>query len=330
LVGFARLRSQLLDQIRVHEGAALTLTRRALAAGFCTLPMVTRAAGKPVRLGLQKAGSLVLLHQQGVPGLDVEWVEFNSGPAIMEAINAGAVDFAGCGDTPPIFAQAAGVEMLYVGAQPNRGANIGIVVHADGPIHTVGDLRGKRLAFTKGSTVQNLVVRCLAAAGLKLSDTQVAFLSVADAASAFRSGSVDAFAAWDPYFGIAEAEPNVRVLTTGEGVAPTNFFFVASKRFALGQPDSLMTLLDAINVAAGWAKSHPEQVAQTMAAVTNVPIGPQRVVAARTLFAVQAMDPAIIAQQQTIADSFRDLHIIPVHVDVAAAVWMPPRSIIPV
>ena len=306
------------------------LTRRALGAGLAALPMVARAAAKPVRLGLQKAGSLVLLRQQGIPGLAVDWVEFNSGPAIMEAINAGAVDFAGCGDTPPIFAQAAGVDMLYVGAQPNKGANIGIVVRADGPIHGVSDLRGKRLAFTKGSTVQNLVVRYLATAGLKLSDMQVAFLSVADAASAFRSGSVDAFAAWDPYFGIVEAEPNVRVLTTGEGVAPTNFFFVASTRFAAGQPETLMTLLNAINVAAGWAKSHPEQVAQTMAAVTNVPIGPQRVVAARTLFAVQAMDPAIIAQQQTIADSFRDLRIIPTQVDVAAAIWTPPRPIIPV
>ena len=84
------------------------LTRRALGAGLAALPMVARAADKPVRLGLQKAGSLVLLRQQGVPGLGVEWVEFNSGPAIMEAINAGAVDFAGCGDTPPIFAPGGG------------------------------------------------------------------------------------------------------------------------------------------------------------------------------------------------------------------------------
>ncbi len=307
----------------------MMLTRRVFGTGLAAFPVAARAAGRPVRLGLQKAGSLVLLRQQGVPGLEVEWVEFNSGPAIMEAINAGAVDFAGCGDTPPIFAQAAGVEMLYVGAQPNKGANIGIVVKADGPIRNVADLRGKRLAFTKGSTVQNLVVRALAAAGLTLADVQIAFLPVADAASAFRGGSVDAFAAWDPYFGIAESEPGVRVLTTGEGVAPTNFFFVASKRFALGQADTVMILLDAINVAAAWAKSHPEQVAQTMAAVTNVPIGPQRLVAARTLFAVQAMDGAIIAQQQAIADGLQTLRIIPAHVDVAAAVWTPPRPIIP-
>ncbi len=310
------------------------LTRRTLAAGLCAMPLAAGfaavAASTPVRLGLQKAGSLVLLRQQGqltLPGRAVQWVEFNSGPAIMEAMNAGAVDFAGCGDTPPIFAQAAGADLLYVGAQPNSGANIGIVVQADGPIHNVADLRGKRLAFTKGSTAQNLVVRALASVGLRPSDVQIAYLPMADAASAFHSGSVDALAAWDPYFGIAQSQPGVRVLTTGAGVAPTNFFFMATRAFATQQIDALMTILDAINGAAAWASANPERVAQTMAEVTGVPLGPQRIVAARTLFAVQAMDPAIVAQQQAIADSFRDLHIIPARVDVAAAVWTPPRPI---
>lgn len=277
-----------------------------------------------MRIGLQKAGSLVLLRQPGwLDGLGrpVQWVEFPSGPAIMEAMNAGSVEFAGCGDTPPIFAQAGGSDLVYVGAQPNDGANIGIVVRADGPIRSIADLRGKRLAFTRGSTVQNLVVRGLASAGLRLVDVQVAQLPVADGAAAFHTGAVDAFAAWDPYFGIAQSQPGVRVLLTGAGVAPTNFFFMATRGFTTAQPGMVRQLLDTINAAAAWAKANPDQVAQTMSTITGVPIEPERIVAARTLFAVQPMDAAIVAQQQAIADSFFDLHIIPRRIDVAAAVW---------
>lgn len=300
--------------------------RRALA-GLLALPLaaprVARAAGS-VRIGYQKNGSLVLIRQQRrleAIGLAAEWVEFQSGPPILEALNAGAIDFGATGDTPPIFAQAAGAALLYVGGQPVDGRSSGLLVPRESPIASLADLRGRRVAFTKGSSAHNFVVRALASAGLKPSDIQHVNLQPPDAAAAFRSGALDAWAIWDPFFAIAELEPTTRVLTTAQGVAPSNSFFLASARFAATQPGTIATLLEAINDVAGWAAANPEALATSLAEVTGVPLAAQRVAAPRGVYAVQRIDAAIIAQQQAIADSFAALRIIPARIDIRQAVW---------
>ncbi len=305
------------------------VTRRTLAgtivAGLSVLALPAIAATR-VRIGYQKNGSLVIVRKQQrleALGLAPQWVEFSSGPPLLEALNAGAVDFGATGDTPPIFAQAAGADLLYVGAQPAPGSNSAILVRADGPIRTLEDLRGRRVAFTKGSSAHNVLLKALARAGLKPADIQPVYLQPPDAGAAFRTGAIDAWSIWDPFYAIAQEDPATRVLTTAEGVAPSNSFFLASRAFATAQPAAILTLLDAINGAADWAKDNPEPLAQTLSAVTGVPLPAQRVAAARGLYAVQPLDDKIIAQQQEIADTFAALRIIPAKVDVRAAVWRP-------
>lgn len=308
----------------------MRLTRRTLAAGLAAAlaaPAVARAAAPVrVRIGYQKNGSLVIVRQQNrlVPaGLEPEWVEFSSGPPMLEALNAGAVDFGAVGDTPPIFAQAAGIDLLYVGGQPTPGANSAILVRADGPVHTLADLKGRRVAFARGSSAHNVLVQALARAGLTPADIQPVNLQPADAGAAFRTGAVDAWSIWDPFYAVAEADPGTRVLTTAEGVAPSNSFFLASRGFVARAPAAVQTLLDTINGAADWARANPEELARTMAAVTGVPLAAQRVAALRGIYAVQPMDDAIVARQQAIADTFAGLRLIPARIDVRSAVWRP-------
>jgi aliphatic sulfonates family ABC transporter substrate-binding protein len=306
------------------------LSRRSLAGAALLLPVfaaVGHARAVPLRIGYQKNGSLVIVRQQnGLKALPavVEWVEFTSGPPILEALNAGAIDFCATGDTPPIFAQAAGADVIYVGGQPIVGINSAILVRQDSPVRTLADLRGKRVAYTKGSSAHNFVVQALASVGMKPADIQSVFLQPPDAGAAFRNGSLDAWAIWDPFYAIAAADPGVRVLTTAEGVAPTNSFFLARRAFADQNPALVLAVLDAINVAAAWARAHPEELVEIMAQVTGVPLAAQRVAAPRGVYAVQPMDQAIIARQQAIADSFADLKIIPARIDIRSAVWKPP------
>jgi aliphatic sulfonates family ABC transporter substrate-binding protein len=277
-----------------------------------------------VRIGYQKNGSLVIVRQQqrlSALKLPVDWVEFSSGPPMLEALAGGAIDFGATGDTPPIFAQAAGSDLLYVGGQPVSGANQAILVPNGGPIRQVSDLRGKRLAFTRGSSAHNMVVKVLASAGMTPADIQPVNLQPPDAAAAFRAGALDAWAVWDPFFAVAELEPTTRVLTSAEGVAPTNSFFLASRDFTRNAPEILEAVLRTINEAASWARENPDELARVMSAVTGVPLAAQRIAAPRGVYAVQPMDAAIIAKQQEIADSFFHLHIIPARIDVAAAVW---------
>lgn len=305
------------------------LTRRGLgAAAFAlSLPSLARAAGR-VRIGYQKNGSLAIMRQQRrleAQALAAEWVEFSSGPPLLEALNAGAIDFGATGDTPPIFAQAAGAELLYVGGQPVSGVSEAVLVRADSLIRTPADLRGKRVAFTKGSSAHYMVVQILASAGLRPADIQAVNLQPPDAGAAFRTGALDAWAVWDPFFAIAELEPTTRTLISAEGVAPSNSFFLASRAFTEREPGTVLALLDAINATADWARANPEALAQTLAGITGVPLAAQRVSAARGIYAVQPMDEAIIARQQSVADTFAALRVIPSRIDVRAAVWRPER-----
>jgi sulfonate transport system substrate-binding protein len=313
--------------------SSFRLSRRRLTAAALLLPTVgvpvrSRAA-VPLRIGYQKNGSLVVVRQQrrlDVLPATVEWVEFASGPPILEGLNAGAIDFCATGDTPPIFAQAAGADLVYVGGQPIAGRNSAILVRQDSSIRTLSDLRGKRVAYTKGSSAHNFVVKALALAGMAPSDIQSVFLQPPDAGTAFRSGSIDAWAIWDPFYAIAAAEPGTRVLTTAEGVAPSNSFFLARRAYADQQPALILGLLNAINGAADWARTHPDALADIMAQVTGVPLATQRVAAPRGVYAVQPMDQTIIDQQQEIADMFARLRIIPARIDIRKALWSPPAA----
>ncbi len=143
-----------------------TITRRLMSllllSTLIAAPLMARSAPteKQFRVGYQKNGLLLILKQQetlakrlAAQGVAVQWVEFQSGPPLLEALNAGGIDFGATGDTPPIFAQAAGAAVVYVGFLPAPGASSAILVQKGGSIATLADLRGKKIAFTKGSSV---------------------------------------------------------------------------------------------------------------------------------------------------------------------------------
>lgn len=307
-----------------------TLLQAGLALG---LPIAARAAPTPspateLRIGMQKIGPLVVLRkqrtlEQSLSGLKVSWVEFNSGPPIMEALNARSIDFAYSGDAPPIFAQAAGVDMVYVGYQHNNGANEGLLVHQDSPVKTVADLKGHRIGVTRGSSAHNFVLQVLNHAGMTLADIQVSYLQPSDAAAAFRQGGIDAWAIWDPFFAVAEQDPQTRVLTTGVGVSPTNNFFLARRAYADDNPALMSTLVHTLNDTAEWTRSHQEELTQLMSQLTGVDVAAERVATGRGSFTAALLDDGVIAQQQQIADTFFQQRVIPAHLDIRAAVWTP-------
>jgi sulfonate transport system substrate-binding protein len=107
-----------------------------------------RAQGsvKEIRVGYQKNGVLVIARQQAAlenhfkpAGIEVKWVEFSSGPPMMEAMNVGSVDYGAVGDSPPVFAQAAGAAIVYAAGQPVTNGQ-GILVPADSSIRSIAVL----------------------------------------------------------------------------------------------------------------------------------------------------------------------------------------------
>lgn len=290
------------------------------------------AVPKELRVGYQKTGVLVITRQQGVLerrlgkfGIAVKWIEFTSGPPLLEAMNAGSVDLGAVGDSPPIFAQAAGAAVVYVaGAPVNNGQ--AILVKPDSPLRSLADLKGKRVAFTKGSSAHNVVIAALEKAGLTYADITPTYLSPADAGAAFARDSVDVWAVWDPFFAIAQKSQGARVLVNATDVIKTFSFYLANRDFAARYPKSLNEALGGLAEAANWAESNRGEVAKALAAVTGVSLEAQTIAANRASFPFGPITPEIIASQQAIADRFHRLGLIPRQIAVREAVWTAPST----
>ncbi|MFD0938495.1 aliphatic sulfonate ABC transporter substrate-binding protein, partial [Methylobacterium trifolii] len=244
-----------------------TLLATALAAA--SLPTVRARAAEPgvLRIGYQKNGILVVARQQGAIekrlaglGHSVRWIEFSFGPPLLEALSLDGIDLGQVGDSPPIFAQAAGANIVYVAAQEAGGSGAGILVPKGSPIRTLSDLKGKRVAFAKASSAHNFTVAALEKAGLTYADIEPVTLAPADAAAAFARGSVDAWTIWDPYFAIAEGGDGVRVLALSSEVAPPNTFFLANRSFAESRGPVIAEALDALGGVARWCEANRGEV----------------------------------------------------------------------
>ncbi|WP_427024949.1 sulfonate ABC transporter substrate-binding protein [Aureimonas ureilytica] len=289
---------------------------------------------KTFNVGFQKNGLLVVARNQRLiekalepRGIAVNWVEFQAGPPLLEAMNVGSIDFGTTGDTPPIFAQAAGADIVYVAALPSRGRNSAILVPETSPIRSLADLKGKRLAFTRGSSAHNVAVVALEKAGLTLKDVTPVFLSPADAGAAFATGSIDAWSIWDPFYAGAELNQGARVLAGGEAILrTTNSFFLANARFAKSHPDIVQTGIDALGQAGLWAEANRDGVAEALSAATGVPVAIQKRTAERGEFRASPVTPEIVAQQQAVADRFASLKLIPKPIDIASRVWRASQS----
>jgi len=307
------------DFLRFSAGAAAltALSPRAFA----------QSGVKEIRVGYQKNGVLVITRQQAAlekhfapQGIEVKWVEFSSGPPMMEAMNVGSVDYGAVGDSPPVFAQAAGAAIVYAAGQPITNGQ-GILVPKDAPIRSIAELKGKRIGFTKGSSAHNIVVQTLEKAGLTYADITPVYLTPPDAGPAFANGSVDAWAIWDPYFAIGETKQNGRILINAREVTKTNSFYIANRDFANNHGPVLQQIVDVTTATARWAEQHRDEVARSLAAVTGIPLDIQIIAANRSSFVVGPITEDVIATQQGVADRFHKLGLIPKRIVVRDIVW---------
>ncbi len=185
-------------------------------------------------------------------GITVQWVEFQSGPPLVEALNAGAIDFGYTATRRRFLPKLPVSTSSYVAAEPNPGPSNAIVVRDAAGIKTLADLRGKKIAVTKGSSAQNVLVQVLAKAHIPYTDVTPVYLQPADAGAALRSGSVDAWAIWDPFYALAEKFPGVHKLTDAAASPPSNSFFLASSAFAKENPGILRDIVTEVETVTKW------------------------------------------------------------------------------
>jgi sulfonate transport system substrate-binding protein len=270
---------------------------------------LSELSGLTLQVGDQKGGTEALLRAAGA--LDnlpykVAFSTFTSGPPQVEAATAGKIDFAITGNSPPIFGTASNAKVKVVAAYDGGGNGDQILVHADSPIRSISDLRGKSIVVGKGSSAHGHILGQLDKAGLSVSDVKLVFLQPADALSAFKQHQADAWAIWDPYTAQAAAQLPVRSIGQARDVTNGNWFGIASDA-ALADPKrntALADLLVRFEKAARWAKDHPQQWADSYAAAVGLDPKVAAVTQGRSLRLPTELDDEIVASEQKLADLF--------------------------
>src|SRR5580700_2681748 len=287
---------------------------------------LTQNADNVLRIGYQKYGTLVLLKARGslekrlaAMHVEVKWTEFPAGPQLLEGLNVGSIDFGTAGEAPPIFAQAAGADLVYVGYEPPASAGEAILVPKNSSIKTVAELKGKKVALNKGSNVHFLLVKLLQRAGVNYNDVDTIFLTPADARAAFERGSVDAWAIWEPFLAAAQRQTDARILADGNGVVSNHQFFLAARSYAKKREDVIAIILDELATVDQWAKTDTKEAAAALEPQIGLDQATLELALSRGGYGVTPVNDAVLAEQQRVADAFYDLKLIPKHINVRDA-----------
>jgi sulfonate transport system substrate-binding protein len=265
-------------------------------------------------------GAQALLTAAGLIGklpFKVAWSDFTSGPPMLQAMGAGAVDVGGVGNAPPVFAAAGGSKIAIVGAYRANPLGSALLVPKNSPITSVAQLRGKRIAVAQGSSADYHLLTVLTKAGLTVHDVTLTYLQPAEGLAALSSGHVDAWDIWSPFIEQGEVQDNARALVTGTGYGSPYSFAVAS-RAALADPARAAAIGDYLKLVAqahAWASSHLSAWAAVWAKASGLP--DRVMVKAATDAASNAVPitPAVISSEQHVSDAFTSAGLIPVHVN---------------
>ena len=254
-------------------------------------PHEAQSAALPVgvlKIGDQRGGVRALMTASGalndVP-YRVEWAEMPAAAPLLEALSAGAIDLGGVGGAPFAFAYSNGAPVKavlgsrYATIDPQSGKSSAILVPKASPLHTVADLRGRRLATIKGSAGQDTALRILQRAGIDPTSVHFVYLSNGDAKAAMTSGSVDAWSTWGTYVGIAVNEGGSRILADATGLnGPDRIAGVlaAGDKSLDAKRPLVRDFLERYLKARAWAGTHREAYAAQIAKETGVPLAAVR------------------------------------------------------
>lgn len=303
------------------------------AAGLALAGCGQKAERKELVFATQKNGIPFLAETRGdfakrlqARGIGpVKWVEFASGPPLIEAIRAGAVDVGLVGDAPVIYALAADTDFHYVAAQRFPGLiGSGLLVPGKSNVQSLAALKGKRIAYTKGSSAEFVLAAALKQVGLTLKDIVIANLSPGDAQTALANGSVDAWVIWDPFFTLAQLKGGARKIALPPSDLDTISYYVASGDFVRERTDVLRATLDELRTEAAWGNANRDFYRDQVAKATRLPPQVLEGMMAQYkdfLFSVDPVTQAVIANEQRVGDYLFEAGVIPKKIDAAKAAW---------
>lgn len=277
-----------------------------------------------VTIGYQKADSVDIARNRGVfakkmkaKGYKVVFKEFQDGTALTTALKSGDIDYARVGDVPPVSAQANGLDFVYVGAGSDKVKGSGLEVKKNGDIQSLSDLKGKTIAYTKGTSSQYFVLRLLKKAGLTTSDVKLVSMDQSSAAVAFSKGTIDAWATWDPYTSTAEVNADAKLLVNDTGLAKNREFIVSTAKYASANKTVSKYLIKYLGQDMKWANTHKAKLVTMLQKSLGLKKSILEKMVARRYYAMGTMTASILKEQQSIADVFYEEGVISKQLDVS-------------
>ena len=278
-----------------------------------------------VTIGYQKADPVDIARQHGelikkmkAKGYQVVFKEFSDGAALMTALKSGAIDSARVGDTPPVTAKAAGTDIALIAAGATKEYGSGILVGKNSQITNLKQLKGKTIAYQKGTAAQYLIIQALKKAGLSTNDVKLVNMDQSSASVAFAKGSVDAWVTWDPYTATAQVNQGAKLLTNGTGLAKNRDFLISTQNYAKTHTALSKLLTTYINDDMTWANNHHTQLIAMLSKTLKLSDAViQKMVERRTYaMALVKADSSIVDEENQIANTFYQEGVVTEKVDM--------------
>jgi sulfonate transport system substrate-binding protein len=250
----------------------------------------TAQAAAPAEVHLDYAyyspTSLVLKHfgwlEKALPESKVSWVLSQGSNRSLEYLNSGGIDFASTAGLAAVLSRANGspLKTVYIASRPEWTA---LAVRKDSPIHSLADLKGKKIAATKGTDPYLFTLRALSQAGLGKDDVELVHVQHPDGRVALEKGEVDAWAGLDPHLAASQIQAGSRLLYRNVDFNSYDVLSV-TEAYAKAQPETIKTVLRAYEQARAWARQNPEPLAELLAKESGLPVEVARLQLSRTDF----------------------------------------------
>lgn len=292
-----------------------------------TLPLGTQAAApKEVRLDYAYyAPTSLVLKDQGIlekrlaaDGIAVKWVFSQGSNRSLEYLNGGSIDFASTAGLAAVLSRANGspVKTVYIASRPEWTA---LAVPKDSPIKSLADLKGKKIAATKGTDPYLFLLRSLHTAGLGKGDVEIVHLQHPDGRVALERGDVDAWSGLDPHLAASQLQAGSRLLYRNVEFNSYGVLNV-SDRFLKEQPQLIGKVIAAYEEARQWTLAHPQQTAELLASEAKLPLEVAKLQLSRTDFSNPQPGAEHVAALKAAASILLDEQLVRPGTDVAAVV----------
>ncbi|MDR0747280.1 MAG: ABC transporter substrate-binding protein [Helicobacteraceae bacterium] len=226
----------------------------------------------PLHAPLWAAKELGYLDEElGKVGATYTWNVFENGPLINEAARSGDIDAAILGDQPAIIARSVGLDIVAFANIAAGEKAMALVAPIDSPIEKFEDIKGKKIAYGKGTYVQHLLVLLLEKHGVKNDEFEHINLGANDIPIALENAQIDGAVIWEHYISLLTLSGKARVIADGEGIKQGNIIAYAKADYAKTHPKVLAAYIRALDRGARYVSDHPDEAAALLAPAYKLP-----------------------------------------------------------